>query len=193
MTHYFYKSEAPAVVAIVQEFYAQKAKQAEAMERLGQIFGGKVAPMRSISTLYAGGVELSPSRDLDVHWRRPDERGYRDLRTKPLIPKGVAKEERAAIRAEHERLLALWAEHCPAHISIDNYWDALGINLGNIWFCGGIKFALEGAAYFCLGFQLTQAKHDEAAVTGNWIEGAVEILPSEYEAARQQVVKGGGQ
>ncbi len=186
MQHH-YKSTAPATVAIVQELFQAKAELHAKSAKLGELFGGEIAPMHDITSHFAGGVKLSAEKALDVHWRRPDEWGYRALRSKPVIPKGTEKKDRAAIRAEHERLLTLWRENYPARVSTHHYWDRLGVNTGNLLLCGGLMFEHQGTAYFLLGFQIDQAKHlaHEAAgkPTAGWIEGAVEILPSEYAAA----------
>lgn len=190
MENYFYKSEAPATVAIVREFYAAKDGFNAALVALGALFGSTIAPMRDITSHYAGGVKLSGSRDLDVYWCRPDEYGYRSLRTAAKLAKGTPKELRASIRADHERLLNLWREHCPPRLCTHGYWRRLGVNTGNLLMCGGIKFELDGIAYFNLGFQINKAEHHANVAAGKptagWIEGAVEILPSEFEAARSK-------
>ena len=188
MQHH-YKSTAPATVAIVQELFQAKAELRAKSAKLGELFGGAVAPMASITDFYAGGVKLSADKALDVHWRRPDEWGYRDLRTKPVIPKGTEKKDRAAIRAEHERLLTLWRENYPARVDVHSYWDRLGVNTGNLLFCGGVLFEHQATAYFLLGFSINEADHLAKDAAGEpssgWIEGAVEILPSEYAAAAE--------
>lgn len=192
--HHFYKSEAPETVAIVQEFYQAKAVLNERLVALGHLFGGTVAPMRDITSHFAGGVKISASHELDAHWRRPDEYGFRSLRLKAAPPKGITKEQRAAIRAEHERLRELWKEHCPARLDTHEYWDRLNVNTGNLLLGGGIKFEHQGVAYFCLGFSIDAGQHQANVAAGKptagWITGAVEILPSEYEAAR--LAKNGG-
>lgn len=193
MADYFYKSSEPETVAIVQSFYVMKDAFSALLIALGEHFGGKVAPMRDVDSHFAGGVKLSGGAELDVHWCRPDDHGYRALRTAAKPGKGKSKEERAAIRAEHERLVALWNEHCPARLSCTEYWDRLGVNSGNLWLCGGIKFELDGVAYFHLGFQINKAEHHSQFAAGQptsgWIDGAVEILASEYETARLAKLK----
>ena len=193
MADYFYKSSEPETVAIVQSFYVMKDAFSALLIALGANFGGKVAPIRDVDSHFAGGVNLSGGAELDVHWCRPDGHGYRALRTAAKPGKGKSKEERAAIRAEHERLVALWNEHCPARLSCTEYWDRLGVNSGNLWLCGGIKFELDGVAYFHLGFQINKAEHHSQVAAGQptsgWIDGAVEILASEYETARLAKLK----
>lgn len=188
MQHH-YKSSATATVAIVQELYQAKAELRRQSAKLGELFGGDIAPMSNLSTLYAGGVKLSHDKALDVHWRRPDEWGFRQLRVKAVPAKGTDKKERAAIHAEHERLLTLWRDNYPARIERHSYWDRLGVNTGNLLLCGGAMFEHQGTAYFVLGFQIDQAKHDANVAAGEpsagWIEGAIEILPSEYAAAAE--------
>jgi hypothetical protein len=186
MQHH-YKSTAPATLAILKDLFRAKEELHAKSAKLGELFGGDIAPMKDITSLYAGGVKLSADKVLDVHWRRPDDWGYRELRSKPVIPKGTEKKERAAIRAEHERLLTLWRDNYPARVCVHSYWDRLGINSGNLMLCGGALFEHQGTAYFRLGFQIDEARHLAAVAaskpTSGWIEGAVEILPSEYEAA----------
>lgn len=188
MAEFFYKSSEPATVAIVREFYVQKDIQIAQMAVLGSLFGGKVAPMLDLTSHFAGGVKLTGGAELDPHWRLPDDYGYRSLRSIAKLPKGISKEDRTAIRAEHQRLVTLWAEHCPKRLSTHKYWERLGVNTGNLLMSGGIKFELGGTAYFHLGFHINEAEHLTKAAAGKpsygWIEGAVEILASEYQAAR---------
>ncbi|WP_312903590.1 hypothetical protein [Stutzerimonas nitrititolerans] len=190
MADFYYKSDAPAVVALVREWFDQKAAFDAQLAKLGQAFGAKPASMRDVDSHYAGGLKLGRGAALDVHWRLPDDYGYRSLRTNAVPPKGASKAERQAVRAEHERLVALWQQHCPRRISSHDTWEQLGINTGNLLLCGGVMFELNGTAYFLLGFQIDQADHlaNSAASkpTSGWIDGAIEILPSEYEAARRQ-------
>jgi hypothetical protein len=189
MADFFYRSCEPATVAIVRSFYVQKDAFNALLMALGVHFGGKVAPMRDLTSHFAGGVKLTGGTELDVHWCRPDDHGYRSLRTAAKPSKGLSKEDRAAIRSEHERLIGLWKEHCPQRLSTHKYWGMLGVNTGSVLMCGGIKFELDGTAYFHLGFQINEAEHLAAIAaskpTNGWIDGAVEILASEYEAARE--------
>lgn len=189
MADFFYRSREPATVAIVRGFYVQKDAFNALLMALGVHFGGKVAPMRDLTSHFAGGVKLTGGTELDMHWCRPDDHGYRSLRTAAKPGKGLSKEDRAAIRSEHERLIGLWKEHCPQRLSTHKYWGMLGVNTGSVLMCGGIKFELDGTAYFHLGFQIDEAEHLAAIAaskpTNGWIVGAVEILASEYEAARE--------
>ncbi|AOA08359.1 hypothetical protein [Pseudomonas sp. TMW 2.1634] len=184
-TSYFYKTQASGPVAIVTEFYSRKDAFLAALETLGEHVGGKVAPMRDITSNYAGGVKLSAGQEHDVHWCRPDHYGYRVLRVSAKPGKGSSKEERTAARAEHKRLVDLWNEHCPASLSNHEYWRRLEVNTGNILLCGGVMFAHNGTAFFELGFQIDEADHAEKVAAGKptsgWIDGAVEITSSEYQ------------
>lgn len=188
MQSYYYKSQAPDVVAIVQDYYLAKDQLDEQLLKLGNVMGGNVARMHDITSHFAGGVQLSAERALDVHWRRPDEWGFRTLRSQAVPPKGTPKEQREAIRTEHERLLGLWREHCPQRLHTHDYWERLDVNTGNLLMCGGIMFEHQGVAFFLLGFPIDEAKHlasvEAGTASAGWIAGAVEILPSEYEAVR---------
>lgn len=193
MADFFYKSNEPGTVAIVREFYSMKDALNAQLATLGAHFGGKVAPMRDLTSHFAGGVKLTGGTELDTHWCRADDHGYRSLRSAAKLAKGISKEERTTIRVEHERLVALWSEHCPERLSSHEYWKQLGVNTGNLLMSGGIKFERDGTAYFHLGFQINEAEHlaDVAAgkPTSGWIDGAVEILASEYETARLAKLK----
>lgn len=180
MSNYMYKTSAPAVVAAVNAWDTKRAAWNTQRAKLGQVFGRDTSPMRSGRRSYVGGVKLSASRDLDVHWCRPDQYGYRALRSSAKFAKGTPKEARAAQVAEHERLLALWKEHCPASIDMDDAWEEIGLNPGALWMCGGVFFELDGVVYLNLGLRIEDGNEK--------IEGAGEILGSEFEAARQQVL-----
>jgi len=86
----------------------------------------------------------------------------------------------AAQVAEHERLNALWKEHCLASIDQDEAWEAMGLNPGALWLGDGVFFELAGAVYLNLGIRLEDGIEQ--------IEGAAEILGSEFETARQRVL-----
>jgi len=181
MSSYFYKTTAPAVLAAIQIWDEKRAEFDAKRENLKNVFGGPGSPMHSGNDSYVGGVKISASQDLDMHWRRPDEYGYRALRSAAKPEKGATKEARAAYKVEHEKLQALWKEHCPDSISKDDVWKAIGIDWGSVWLSGGVFFQHEGVVYLHLGFQL---KDD-----GSQAEGAVEILGSELEMARQAVLQ----
>ncbi|CAI8803876.1 LPD29 domain-containing protein [Pseudomonas sp. IT-P74] len=180
MSSYFYKTNAAPALAAIDAWDAKRAEFDRKREALKDVFGGPGSPMYSGSDSYVGGVKISDSRDLDVHWRRPDEYGYRALRHAAKPEKGVKKEARVAYKAEHERLVALWQEHCPDRISKDDVWKAIGVDWGSVWLSGGVFFKHEGVVYLNLGFQLKEG--------GEHIEGAAEIVASEFEAARLQVL-----
>ncbi|WP_332773337.1 hypothetical protein [Pseudomonas sp. ESBL1] len=175
---YFYKTESPKVLAAVCAWAQKKAAWDIQRKKLGEAFGADASPMYSGSRNYVGGIKLSASADLDVHWRRPDEHGYRALRSSAKHAKGITKEARALEKAKHERLLEQWKEHCPADIDSDEMWEGVGVERGNVWFFGGVCFEHDGAVYLQLG----------AASSADQVEGLVEVLGSEYQAARQNVM-----
>lgn len=176
-----YKTTSPAVLESVRAWDEKLKALHLKREQMAQTFGGPGSPMHSGGDKYVGGVKISASKDLDVHWCRPDEYGYRSLRTAPKLLKGTEKPARAQIKAEHARLQALWAEHCPGRINSDDVWKIIGLDWGMIWLSGGVFFELDGAVYLHLGFKLSD--------DGGQVQGAKEIMASELEAARQQVVQ----
>ena len=180
MSNYFYKTSAAPALAAIDAWDAKRAEFDRNREALKDVFGGAGSPMYSGSDSYVGCVKISDNRDFDVHWRRPDEYGYHALRNAAKPEKGATKEARATYKAEHERLTALWQEHCPERISKDDVWKALGIDWGSVWLSGGVFFKYEGAIYLNLGFQLKEG--------GEQVEGATEIVANEFEAARQSVL-----
>ena len=143
---YFYMTESPKVLAAVRAWNAQR-------EKLGQAFGADASPMYSGSRYYVGGIKLSASRDLDVHWCRPNEYGYRSLRRAPKHSKGTDKEVRAAEKAEHQRLNDLWKAHSPDDIDRDEMWEAIGVERGGIWLSGGVRFTYGDTLYLKPGQQ----------------------------------------
>lgn len=186
---YHYRSTNPDVVAIVQDCFNQREALRLAANQLGEVFGGEVALLRSSSDIRPSGVKLSSDLSLDVHWCRPDQWGFRTLRVKPKTVKGMPKLEREALMVEHQRLVQLWEQHCPAALDVHAFWARLGVNTGNLWLSGGLFFVQHSTAYFCLGFDIDQAEHLANVAAGQpsagWIDGAEEILPSHYDAARR--------
>ncbi|MBV4500422.1 hypothetical protein HU736_007155 [Pseudomonas sp. SWRI56] len=175
---YFYKTESPKVLAAVRAWDEKKAAWHAQREKLGHVFGAASSPRYSGTRNYVGGIKLSASRELDVHWCRPDEYGYRSLRRAAKHVKGSDKEVRAAEKAEHQRLLDLWKEHCPDSIDQDEMWEAMGVERGGIWLSGGVCFEYNGIVYLNLG----------SLTSTDGVDGLVEVVSSEYEAARQRVL-----
>ncbi|MCV4344543.1 hypothetical protein [Pseudomonas capsici] len=174
---YFYRTESPSVLAAVRGWMAKRVTWDAQREKLGQAFGGAASPMYSGSRSYVGGIKLSHSRELDVHWCRPDDHGYRALRTSAKHVKGSDKNVRAAEKLEHQRLLDLWTEHCPQNIDRDEAWKEIGVDPGSIWLGGGVFFELDGVVYLSFGSESSASA----------VDGVTEILGSEYEAARREV------
>nr|WP_314872116.1 hypothetical protein [uncultured Pseudomonas sp.] len=178
---YHYKTTSPAVLEAVRAWDEKLNAFHDQRKKLAEVFGGEGSPMYSGNDKYVGGVKISASKELDVHWCRPDDHGYRSLRTAPKIPKGTDKPARAAIKAEHARLRALWVKHCPARISADDAWKAIGLDWGTIWLSGGVFFELDGTVYLHLGFKLSD--------DGDQVDGSTEVMASELNSARQQVLQ----
>lgn len=185
----YYKSEDATVVGAIKGMEDRRTAWFTQLTKLGAALGGKVTAMRSISSTHAGGFKPHEGELSDVHWCKKDDFGNRGLRAtgKPL--KGSTKEERAAIKVEHARLTELWAANNPGRFTSDEAWDEVGINASAVWMSGGIMFQLNGVAFFQLGFSISEEKHlalkAEGKGTHGWIPGAVEILGSEWEEARQ--------
>ncbi|MBD1554265.1 hypothetical protein [Pseudomonas typographi] len=176
---FFYKTSAVPVHQSFKSWEAAKLAWHAQRKKLGEVLGGDASPMYSGSRSYVGGIKLSPSRELDVHWRRPDQYGYRALRSSAKPEKGASKEARAAYKVEHDRLQALWADHCRDSIDNDTLWESMGINPSSLWLSGGSCFERGGTVYLSLGNALEPGE----------VEGAEEILGSEYERARAAVDK----
>lgn len=175
---YFYKTESPKVLAAVRARDKKKAAWDAQRKKQGEAFGADSSPMYSGSCNYVGGIKLSASRDLDLHWCRPDEYGYRSLRRAAKHAKSTDKEVRAAEKLEHQRLVDLWKEHCPDDIDRDEMWGAIGVERGGIWLSGGVCFEHNRIVYLNLGSQSSASD----------VEGLVEVVSSEYETARQRVL-----
>lgn len=191
MDSFYYRSTTPRIVALVRAWYLQRDAFEAQRKELGEAFGAEASAMSGVDSTYIGGLKPAPAPDLDVHWRQPDNYGFRTLRAAGQPPKGASKVERAAIRKEHARLTELWQEYCPKRISSHTTWQQIGINTGSLLLSGGVMFEIGGVAYFNLGFPINE--HEHLAKVANkqpsygWIEGCEEILSSAYYAARDQV------
>lgn len=111
-----------------------------------------------------------------MSWCRPDQYGHRALRASPKHARGIEKEVRAGEKVEHQRMLDLWKEHCLQNIDQDKMWTAIDAHTGGIWLAGGVCFEQEDKAFMNLGCQANSKE----------VDGLVEIVSSEYEAARHQ-------
>ncbi|WP_263263024.1 hypothetical protein [Pseudomonas sp. RIT-PI-S] len=181
------RTNAPAVVATVQAWEQKVASFHQARLQLAQKLGGPVSSMRWLQAHYIGGVQLTGGVELDRHWRRPDQWGYRTLRKRPKIPRGMQLVKPEAIYAEHDRLLELWAAYCPERIDANEVWKALGIHLGSIALWGGRFFSCGQTAYILLGFRHDQQSPQKISERGDpsidWAGEATVISFAEYEAA----------
>lgn len=184
----FYKSNAASTLEIVTNYEKAKHDFLTCVTNFGHALGGKVAVMRNIDSYFAGGFKKEGETLSSIHWCKADDHGYSRLRTKATPPKGSTKDERQAFADEHKRLVETWNAHCPQRVAISPYWDLLNVNSEQILLCGGVMFSHQGTAYFTFGFALDEKRYrEETAANGksssSWIEGAIEILPSEYETA----------
>ncbi|WOD12761.1 hypothetical protein RPW65_07940 [Pseudomonas sp. NyZ704] len=186
---FYFKSKAPAVVAIVSDYERRLSEMRQQAVGFGHLFGGAAAIMVDLSRHYVGGIKLNGVSDPNPHWKRADDHGYRQLRSKAIVPKGAPKVESKAIRIEHERLLQLWLQSYPARVDRLGPWDQLGVNNGSIMMCGGVMFEHNGTAYFNLGFAINQEEDLQKRAAGKpsygWIDQAEEITATDYRAAGQ--------
>ncbi|MEH6490726.1 hypothetical protein [Halopseudomonas sp.] len=186
---YYFKSKSPAVVGIVTDYDRRLTEMRSQAVRFGLRFGGSAVTMVDLSRHFVGGIKISGLSDPSPHWTRPCDHGYRKLRSKAVIPKGTPKEQSAAIRAEHQRLIELWRDHYPPRVDRLDVWDQLGVNNGSVMMCGGVMFELNGTAYFHLGFPMNQTEDERKRAAKQpsygWIEGAEELTATEYLAARE--------
>lgn len=100
---YHYKTTAAAVLEALRAWDAKLEAFHLKREKMAETFGGPGSPMYSGNDKYVGGVKISASKELEAQWCRPDDHGYRPLRTAPNIPKGTDKPVPTEIKAEHAR------------------------------------------------------------------------------------------
>jgi hypothetical protein len=185
-----YRTTLPAVVTTVREWEQKLIGFNQARLRLARALGGPVSSMIWMQRHCVGGVKLVGGVELARHWRQPDEWGYRALRPKPRIPRGMRLVGPATIQAEHERLQGLWARHCPPPLDAGEVWQALGIHLASVSLWGGRFFSRGRAAYIALGFshdrQEAQAADKPGQPSADWAQEAAAISVDEFLAARAE-------
>lgn len=179
-----YLSHAPEVVRAIQAWEQQQATFYQARQRLGDVFGGVAVSFAWLQTQFIGGIRLAGGVELDRHWRRPDRWGYRTLRLRARIPANMRLIPPATIHAEHDRLLACWARHCPAPIDASEVWQRLGIHLGSVSLWGGHFFYQDGAAHISLGFDPSLEEAGQPALA--WLAQAMPITSAMFDAARDR-------
>lgn len=141
------------VVQAIQEWQAKVADFENAKQRLGHLLRGTPVSFSWLQSRFVGGIQLVGGVELDRHWRRADRYGARTLRLRARIPANLKLLTPSAIQDKHERLLAVWQQHCPARIDADLTWQTLGVSPGSISLWGGDFFVQGDRAYVRLGFE----------------------------------------
>lgn len=180
MSQYFYKTTEPAALAAIAKINAEHQEFIRKCEALKEIFGGPGSSMSSGVYSYIGGVKIGYDAALDVHWKRPDQWGYRDLRSSPKIAKGTEAGEKAMIKLEHDRLVQLWKEHASVRVEKNGPWEAVGVGWGQLYISGGSYFGNGHTMYMTLG----------CAWPKGAIENVEEIMASEYHDAWEALKEG---
>lgn len=170
-----------AVVQAIKAWEAQVEAFEKAKQRLGNLLRGTPVSFTWLQGRFIGGVQLIGGVELDRHWRRPDRYGARTLRLRARIPANLKLLTPATIHDKHERLLAIWRQHCPARIDADSTWEALGISPSSVSLWGGDFFVQGEEAYVRLGFD------PRAEQPGTeWLASATPIAPETFTDLRNQ-------
>jgi hypothetical protein len=186
-----YTTSNPRVVRAIHAWERGIAVFDMASRALGEVFGGEAVSFTWLQSRFIGGIKLAGGVEIDRHWRRADRWGFRTLRLRARIPKGMQLIPPAVIHAEHERLQALWARHCPAALDGSGVWQALGIHLGSVSLWGGALFTHADVAYISLGFNhCTQNAGDSKL---DWFEHATLIEPAEFDCIQSRAYEGAGE
>lgn len=155
-------------------------------QTLGEVFGGEAVSFTWLQSRFIGGVKLKGGVEVDRHWRRADRWGFRSLRLRARIPHGMRLIPPAVIETKHERLKALWAQHCPSALDASEVWQTLGIHLGSVSLWGGAFFTCGEVAYISLGFNHCTTADGS---TQGWLEHAVMIEPTAFDRMQAQVLE----
>lgn len=159
-----YKTTDQAVLEALAEFQAKRDALAEQARIIGAVFDGKPIFSCSVGDFSFAGLVLNnyQTREDKALWTVPD----RDTRvSRPIAARvaGVTKEAQEVLREQYISML-------PATATFYAVWEAMGVNWGNLLFCGGYHlFELNGVLYF-----------QSSAPVG---EVMTEILGSEFNEA----------
>lgn len=162
----YYKTNAPAVLAAMDQHEAESQVITEAGKAFAAHFGGKLLVHNSIHGYRIAGLRFNPKKPVRL-WTNPGDCG--EQRPRQSITKGTSEE-----RAELKALKEDWAARLPrAESDFAPVMAAMGTDWGNCIFNDGFgMFAYGGWIYVVTGAKLADCM--------------TEIMGSEYQAAREQ-------
>lgn len=169
MTTRYYKTDAFQALHAWRETAFARQELLRAGEACARAFGATAAKFLNNPLRFAGlHFDTAPN---PVHWTSPNYNGYRLLRSRPTPSNSTT-------RAEHARLRELWDQLAPTRgVSNDPLFSTLRLpDSVTAVFYGGVNvFERDGWLYVAAGVAVPRM---------------VEILGSEYEAAKNRAPSG---
>ena len=163
----FWKFSSKEALAAWDEMERQEAELKKQGDEFSALFGGKPVYQKTACDWRFYGVRF-------------DGREYNNpaLWTKATSKNGYAQQPRvkvpSALKRESEALWQLWNEHRPHKIADrEAFYQSIGLDWGNLLFSGFAMFRHGDVIYV------------ETGATPKAEAGGVEILGSEYDAARK--------
>lgn len=165
MSSAFYKTTAPAVLAIRAAYEARVMEVRAAGQEFANHFGGKMLARQDAQGYSFAGLCFEPAKD-DALWTKPDASCAGMQRPRGLLKSG-GKVQRAALA----ELSAGWKARFPREkADLAPVLAAIGTDWGSLFFCSFALFRHDGAVYVSTSAKLAPCM--------------VEILASEYNAAK---------
>lgn len=164
----YYRYDSPKVLEALRKRNAAGADLQKRGTEFAKSYGGRALFSGDINRSYFRGVELPANADF-VIWTKPSNAcPYSTPRAKV----------KAADREVWQAVKDKWTEYrLNEDVRMDEVYDAMGVDWANLWLSGASFFEHNNAVYLKTG------------MVPDASSGAVEILGSEYETARQAAGK----
>lgn len=161
----YYKTQHPAVVDAVNDYFDAKTKLFEDSSAFREKFGAVQALLcSSFPDCYFSGLVFSPKKDT-IHWTKPDENGIQR-------PRAINK-FKVADKPQQQQLIDDWNAVLPKQrVSLMPTLELCGLNWGNFIFGGHFSAILHD------GYAYIKTSHKPA-------DFLTEILSSEFKAAAE--------
>lgn len=160
----YYRYDSPEVLAALRKRNAEGEELVKRATAFCKLFGGRPVFTADVNRSRFRGVELPDTADFNI-WTKPS------YATPVSWPRVKVK---AAHREAWQGVKNKWAEYrLNEDVRMDEFYDAMGVDWANLWLSGASFFEHNDAVYLQTGM----VPKPES--------GVIEILGSEYDAARK--------
>ncbi len=165
----YYKTNLPEILNPLKDFQAKQSDLIVESEKFAELFRNenqKAKPLysNSLGRFHFAGLVFSPVQKNDL-WTLPDKQGGHQW------PKAALRKATPEQKKQHKELVEKYKSKPKAMIRNDDFFDSIGISIGNLFFSSLTRFVYQDFVYIETDMKLK--------------DGIEEILGSEYSTAKQ--------